>query len=255
MTQTTWIIALGFLLAGLLSLAGFTFLTKDNEKGIRKIQSLVKLRRSTSQAVESGKRIHVSLGSSSILGPNNASALIGLSALRGAVRIGQPGDRPPLATSGNGTLTILSQDMLLAATQTTPGAAAYQAEQVQLTGTTPLAYLTGMIPLQRSEQVATNVLAGYYGPEMALLCEEARRGGAFTLAASESLSAQAALFAAADETLIGEEIFALPAYLEGEKKDFASLHAQDVLRWVLTAALVIGAMLKLVESLPGITIP
>jgi hypothetical protein len=87
-----------------------------------------------------------------------------------------------------------------------------------------------------------------------LLLDSASQGKTFTLAGSEALDAQSVIYALADEPLIGEEIFAAPAYLQGTAMQIGSLRAQDVLRWILVAALLIGVVLKLLSELLGMTL-
>ena len=47
-------------------------------------------------------------------------------------------------------------------------------------------------------------------------------------------------------TLIGEELFAVPAYLQAGPFHVASLQVQDILRWVVIALILGGVVLKLV---------
>jgi hypothetical protein len=58
------------------------------------------------------------------------------------------------------------------------------------------------------------------------------------------LSGQAALYAAAEEPLLGEEVFALPAYLKAGPVHHASLAVQDLLRWGIILVLLGGSVLK-----------
>lgn len=252
MIQTETIISLGFILSAFLSLVCFSISKRGrSSKGFRDIQPIKKLRHAAGLSVEAGKRIHVSIGSSSILGPNNASALVGLASLEQTARTGLVSDRPPVATSGDGALSILCQDTLQAEYRAnlTPGQ--YNPDQGRMAGTTPFSYLAGIITLQKPEQVSVNLLVGHFGPEAALVSEEADRQNAFILAASESLPAQAAFYVASDDVLIGEDLFALPAYMQDESSRYAGLRAQDLLRWVLIAVLVVGSILKLVETFLG----
>jgi hypothetical protein len=70
-----------------------------------------------------------------------------------------------------------------------------------------------------------------------------------SLGGSENLSAQAVLYAAVQEPLIGEELFAAGAYVQAGPMHTASLKAQDVLRWVLIVAILAGAVLKVMGVL------
>ena len=50
-------------------------------------------------------------------------------------------------------------------------------------------------------------------------------------------AAQAVLFASASDPLIGEEMFAAPAYLNADAAQRASISVQDILRWLIILAL------------------
>lgn len=212
---------------------------------LRTIGAFQKLRRAIGLTVEQGTRLHISLGKSSISGPDNASALASLSTLERITRTSSLSDRPPLATSGDGTLAILSQDTLRAGYRLTNAQDQYNPDRGRLTGPTPMSYVAGMLPVMTDEQVSTHLLLGNFGPEIALITEAAEQQGAFTLASSDSLPAQAVLYASAQEPLIGEELFAVPAYLQAGTMHQSSLRAQDLLRWVVIGGLVIGSLLKL----------
>jgi hypothetical protein len=211
----------------------------------RSISGLAQLRRGIGLAVEDGKRLHVSLGQASPLVPSSAASLVGLSTLERIAALSVIGDRPPIATSGEGSLSILSQDTLRAAYRAGNAGEQFDPDRGRLTGVTPYSYIAGTLPVVRDEQISANILIGNFGPEAVLLSEAADQQRAFVLAASDSLPAQAALYAAAQEPLIGEEMFAVPAYLQAGPFHLSSLVVQDLLRWLVIAVIVIGAILKL----------
>lgn len=210
---------------------------------LRPIQSMQRLRRAIGLAVEDGTRLHVSIGKSSIISPNNASALVGLSTLERIGVLSSVSDRPPVVTSGDGTLALLSQDTLHAAYRISNVPEQYDPIQSRLAGPTPFSYAAGALPVIQDERISANILVGSFGPEIALMLDAANREGEFALAASESIAAQAVLYAASSAPLIGEELFAVPAYLQAAPVHQAGLRAQDVLRWLVIAALVAGAIL------------
>ncbi len=82
-----------------------------------------------------------------------------------------------------------------------------------------------------------------------MVTDEADQVSSFTLASSDSLPAQAVLYATTQEPLIGEELYAVPAYLQAGPFYAASVRAQDVLRWVLLAGVLAGVILSLVGLL------
>ncbi len=218
---------------------------------LRPLPAFQKLRRAIGLAIEDGQGVHLSLGKASILQANAASALSALSTLERLAQLSIVSDQPPIATSGNGSLAILSQDTLQAAYRSGSALAQYSPDRGRMTGPTSFSYLAGTMPVVHREKVYANILIGNFGPEIALLCEAADRQGTFTLAASDALPAQAVLYATAQEPLIGEEMFAIPAYLQAGRFHRSSIQAQDILRWGVIVIIVLGAILKLLEQLLG----
>ncbi|HEY4693045.1 MAG TPA: DUF6754 domain-containing protein [Bellilinea sp.] len=220
-------------------------LGRDRDKpAFRKIAAFDALKNSIGLAVENGSRIHITLGKSSLTQSTNASALAGLSTLDRIAQISSISDKPPIATSGDGGLTLLSQDTLRSAYRSVHAPELYDPGRGRLAGITPMSYIAGTLHVTTHEEVSAHVMIGNFGPEIALVAEAADLAGAFSLAASDSLPAQAALYAVADNPVIGEELFAAPAYLGGSRSHSASLQAQDILRWGVIVVLVGGALLK-----------
>jgi hypothetical protein len=217
---------------------------KKPAPGFRTIPAYTRLVRSIGLAVEAGKRVHISLGRGTLLGPDGPSALVGLSVLKRVARSANVSDRPPVATSGEGALAVLSQDTLRDVYRSAGRLNQYDPTAGQVSGLTPFSYAAGAMPVVSDEQVAVSLLIGHFGSEVALITEAAERSNSLTLAGSDQVSAQAVIYAAAEEPLIGEDVFAAGAYLEGGTVQVASLRAQDVLRWALVGVTLIGAVLK-----------
>ncbi len=218
---------------------------KTQERPIlRPIRAIQGMRRAVGQAVESGTRLHLSAGRGSLLSPDAASALVSLSALERVAMLSSVSDQPPVATSGDAALSILTQDTLRSAYRGVNALELYSMDRGQLTGLSPFSYAAGTIPVIRSQQVSASFLVGHFGAEVGLIAEASRQEDHFTLGASDSLTAQAALFAFTPDTLVGEELYALPAYLGAGAAHNASLKAQDVLRWLVIGLLLAGAVFK-----------
>lgn len=212
---------------------------------LRSIPAFQRIQRAIGLSVEDGTRLHFSLGRGDITSAVSAIAFVGLSMLERVTRIIAISDRLPVVTSGDGSVTVLSQDTLQSTYREMGEEAQYDPWAARLTGPTPFSYAAGTIPLIQDEQVSTNLLAGHLGNEVAFLTEAAERAGGLTLAATDSLDGQAVLFVASDEPLVGEEAFAGGAYLQAGPMHIASLRAQDVFRWVIVALIVLGALLNL----------
>jgi hypothetical protein len=235
-----------FLTAALM--VGFTVLRHGPAPAFREIPAFARLRNAIGRVVEDGTRLHVSLGRGAMATPQSASALAGLTLLGRLAELTSAGDQPPIATSGDAALAMLSQDVLQTGSQAS-SQGAYDPTAGRLTGLTPFSYAAGAIPAIRDENISTNVLIGNFGVESVLLTEAAERARTFTLAASDNLTAQAVLYVYAQEPLIGEELYASGAYVDIGRMHVASLTTQDILRWLIIIVILVGALLKLVGVL------
>ena len=219
---------------------------KKTQRYLRDIPAFSRLRRGIGLAVEAGQRLHISLGRGGVMGPEGTSALVGLSMLQRIARAASISDRPPVATSGEGTLAVLSQDTLQNVYHSIGAESQYEPSLGQISGLTPFSYAVGALPVIFDRQVAVNILTGHFGSEVALLTDASERNGALTLAGSDNIPAQAVLYATAQEPLIGEELYAGGAYIQAGPMHLPSVRTQDILRWVLIAGILAGSVLKLV---------
>ncbi len=231
-----------FLSVGLM--LALTILRAKKVPVFRSIPAFTRLRHAVGRVVEDGSRLHVSLGRGALVTPQSASALAGLAMLRRLAELTSAGDKPPIATSGDAALAILSQATLQGAAENL-GQAGYDPLAGRLTGLTPFSYAAGAIPAIRDENVSATVLMGNFGMEAALLTDAADRSNSFSLAGSDNLAAQAVIYATAQEPLIGEELFAAAAYADSSPFHAASLTVQDILRWILIVVMILGAFLKM----------
>ena len=227
-------------------LLALTLWKRKSPAAFREIPALTRLRRAAGLAVEDGTRLHVSLGRGGLLTPRGAAPLAGLAVLRGLGEQASLSDRPPVATSGDGALSVLSRDTLEAAYQAAGAEEFYQPTAGRASGLTPFSYAAGALPILHDEHISTTILLGDLGAEAALFAEASERESAMLAGGSSEAAAQAVLFAASSDALLGEEIFAAPAYLGADAAQRASLTVQDVLRWLIILAMLAAAGLKFI---------
>lgn len=254
MTLNANVLGIGLIFIAAVCLLALMLLRTRMHPAFRSIPAVQRLRRAIGLAVEQGKRLHVSLGRAGLVSPENATALVGLAALGRIADLSMVSDRPPLATSGDGAVALLSQDTLQAAYRAGHAEEQFDPNRAWLAGTTPMAYAAGVLPVIRREQVSANLLVGDFGPEIALLCDAAGDDKGFVLAGSNALTAQAVLYATSEAPLVGEEVFALPAYLQAGPIYTTSLQAEDLLRWVVIAGLIAAVVFKLLAEMFGVVL-
>jgi len=239
------IIALALVILAGGMVLGLTVLQRKSAPVFREIKAFIRFKRAIGLSVEDGTRLHLSLGRGGLQTARGASALAGLGLLRHLAELTSVSDRPPLVTSGEGALSILTGDTLKSGYKAASAEELYDPTTARLTGLSPFSYAAGAIPAIRDENVSLNVFLGHFGPEVALLADAAERANSLTVAAADQPPAQAVLFASVDEPLIGEELFAAGAYAGAGAAHQASLRTQDVLRWLIILALLGASAFKL----------
>lgn len=241
-------------LQGLLSLAAFVVLmigfALANQRWpvtLRRIPAFEALAKAIERAVEAGERVHLSLGTGSVIGPESAPALAGLAALTRIAHSTSMSDRPVVVTTGDGAMAILARDTLRTTYDEVGASELYEPTSGRLLGPTPFSYAAGLPAVLRNEQVSVHMLNGSFGFEAGLAADFGERQHNFVIGGTDDVQSQALLYAVAQQPLIGEEVFATPAYLEAGTLHKASLRTQDVLRFVVIALIVLGVAFETVS--------
>src|SRR5215207_787498 len=237
-------LAFGLLMLAAVLFVALTLWRRKTPGSLRLIEAYERLNRSVGLAVENGTRLHISLGRGNFFTARGGSALAGLAMLRKLTERTSLSDRPPIVTTGDASLTILSQDTLQSGYRAAGAEEQYRFSTGRLTGLTPFSYAAGLVPVTHDENVSTNVFMGDFGAESALLVEATERENSDLIAASDNISAQSVFYASSQDPLIGEELFAAGAYVGAGAAHEASLTVQDILRWLIIVAIVIGSVLK-----------
>jgi hypothetical protein len=244
---------IGFDLFGLLVLALFVillivFMAIGNRWPVsfRRIAGYEALLLALERAVEAGERVHLSLGTGSIIGTDSAAAFAGLVMLTEIAKVTSLSDRPVVVTTGDGAMAIVAQDSLRSAYREAGAMERYSPISARMLGPTPFSYVANIPILLESEKVSANILAGAFGAEGALAADFGERKQSFVLAGTEDIQTQALLYATAEYPLIGEEIFAGGAYLDVSPAHRASLRVQDTVRFIIVAGILLGLVLNLI---------
>jgi hypothetical protein len=211
---------------------------------VRELPALIRLYRAIGLSVEDGTRLHVSLGHGGLLNARGGSAFAGLAALRLIAERTSVSDQPPVASAGDPTLGLLTQDTLQAGYQAAGVDELYVPTSGRVTGLGPFGFAAGAMPITSNENISANILLGHFGAEVGLLTEASERENVALIGASDNLAGQSILFASSQESLIGEELFAAGAYIGAGPSHMASLTVQDILRWMIVVVLIAGAFLK-----------
>src|SRR5215208_4112628 len=147
-------VALGFLVLAAVLLIGLTLWRRRTPGALRLIEAYERLNRSVGLAVENGTRLHISLGRGNFFTTQAGAALAGLAMLRRLAERTSLSDRPPVVTSGESALAILSQDTLQSGYRAAGAEDQYRFTTGRLTGLTPFSYAAGTLATIHDESVS-----------------------------------------------------------------------------------------------------
>lgn len=252
MDSTTQFITLAIIL---LALIAHLILTQASRRrqgrtALRSIAAYETLPLLVGESIEADRPLHLSFGSASL---GTDGTLIALSAAELFYQVAQraaTGMTPPIITLSNTSVLPLAQDTLRRAYATRGRIERYQggAARWYAGGGQTLAFAAALTSMVADEQVTSNILAGSYGAELALILDTTARRNQMSIATSDQLEGQAIAFAMSERPLIGEEIFSAGAYLEGKPNQVATIASLDILRWLVIFMILIPTINVLTEG-------
>jgi hypothetical protein len=192
-------------------------------------------------SVEAGTRVHMAFGEGQIIGVGTEAELAGLAALGKIAQAASISDRPPVATTSDGVTSLLAQDVMYSTYRQMRAEERFDHDLGRLAGLGPGGYTAGAMITPREERASATFLIGAMGAEAALIADTGGQRGSVVAAVTDPVG-QAAVFATTDNPVLGEELFAAGAYLKVNSFHAASLQAQDVLRWITIAGILLGAL-------------
>lgn len=212
---------------------------------LRPLPGLEELPKLVGRSAETGRPLHVSVGVAGVGGSATAETWAGLTILRELADAAANCDTPLLVTVSDPTVLPIAQDLLSRAYVRSGNPEGYDPTQVQLIAPEPMAYAAGVSGILDRESLTANVMIGSFGDEYLLIGETGARRGVRQIVGTADPRTLPLVYASADETLIGEEMFAGGAYTRRMPIQIASLLAEDWARWAVTAGILIVAAVKL----------
>ena len=113
---------------------------------------------------------------------------------------------------------------------------------------TLLLNLQAISAMMGDDEISSNVLAGSFGPELALILDSGKRRNTPIVAMSNQLDGQAIAYVFSDELLIGEEIFAAASYLSMQDNRDAESVTVDILRWLIILTMLAGFVMMMLQG-------
>ena len=215
---------------------------------LRPIAAYDALKDLLARAVEAGQPVHISIGTSGAGSSSTLDTTAGLYTLEFLADRAAVSAVPPIVTVTDPTALPLAQDQLRRAYQRQGYPEEYDPRQARWIAPpvngSAVAYAAGVMDVLAHERVMANVMVGAFGDEFLLMSEPPAQRGVLQAGGASNPLVLPFVFTTITHPLIGEEIYAAGAYLHARPTHLGSLLAQDTVRAVFVALVVLAVLAR-----------
>ena len=240
------------LLFFVLFFAAILVLIQHSRKGrtfyIRPIAGLKALEEAVGRATEMGKPVFFMPG---IDEPNNIQTLYGMVILQHVTRLIARYETPLIVVVGRSIVLPLAQETVRQGFLDAGRPDLYKPDIVRFYSDEQFATVSAVAGIFLRERPATNLYFGSFYAESLMLAETGFLTGAIQIAWTGNVHQLPFFVVACDYTLVGEEFFAVSAYLSKEPKLLGSLKAMDLAKAAILVLLTIGFLVATASAGAG----
>lgn len=207
---------------------------------IRELAGLQALEEAVGRATEMGKPVFFMPG---IDEANNIQTLYGMVILQHVTHLVATYETPLIVAVGKAFVVPLAQETVKQGYSDAGRSDLYHPDIVRYYSDEQFATATAVAGVFLRERPATNLYFGSFYAESLLLAETGYVTKSIQIAGTGNVHQLPFFVVACDYTLIGEEFFAVSAYLSKDPKLMGSLKAMDLAKAAILAILVVGSAL------------
>lgn len=210
---------------------------------VRRLPALDAIEESISRATEMGRPVHFSTGESgSVYTAEGPSHLAGLTVLEYVTRLCARSGATLIVSAGDPAIFAIEETLVKEQLK------ALGKEESYKTGETVrffsgAGYRAAVMGLIQSENVASNILVGRYESCILSFAEAGAYVGAMQIGGTDTTCQLPFFVTALDYCLIGEDIFAISAYVTKSPLLIGSLAGEDVAKVISIILIIIGTIL------------
>jgi hypothetical protein len=224
-TVYPWLVWLLTVMVGL----GIWLSARGRQLHIRRLPAIDAMEEAVGRAVEMGRPILFVPGLADIDVPTFQAIAIAGHIARSAARY----RNRVIVPVTNTVILTLAEEVLREAYAEAGAGDVFRPEDVRFLSGEQFAFASGVIGLMERERVASSFFFGNFAAESLILAEIGQRLGAIQIAGTPSTLQIPFFIAACDFTVIGEEYYAVTAYLTKEPILVGSVWGQDICRIAL----------------------
>ncbi|MDM8528812.1 hypothetical protein QUF58_11475 [Anaerolineales bacterium HSG24] len=242
-SQMYLIIAVIFLIEFILFIYYFTQRVYNGHiPKLRQIKGFEQIKGVTGQSIETGRPLHLSLGVGGLGNETTADTLAGISVLDYLAEKAAITGVSPTVSMTDPMAMLYAQNVLRTAHANDYDLAEAAYRHIRWIAPQPTAYAAGVMNLLAIDDAQANVMVGNFGDEYLLMGEVAARRKVTHVGGTSNPNTLPFIYVSADETLLGEEIYAAGAYLRERPSHIGSLVAQDSMRWIIVLVIFAGIL-------------
>jgi hypothetical protein len=205
---------------------------------IRRIAGLDAIEEAVGRATEMGRPVHYSPG----VGALDAATFAGLELLDLVAKQVARYGADLIVTIRQPIVLPIAEEVVKTGYRSAGVEEAYNPDSVRFISQEQFAYAAGTMGIMEREQVAANLMLGYFLAESILLAETGFKAGAIQIAGTDNRSQVPFFVTTCDYVLIGEELFAAGAVASQNPLKLGSIAGQDLAKIYAIALLVIGSV-------------
>lgn len=213
---------------------------------IRPINGLQAIDEAIGRATELGKPVLYLSGLGDV---DNIQTLAALSILSHVAEKAAMYDTPLLMPNVYSVAMLTAQEVIREAHLRAGRPDTYKPDNAYYVSDEQFAFAAHVMGLMERVRPAANIYMGRYFGESLLLAETGHATGAIQIAGTAETAQIPFFVVACDYCLIGEELYAASAYLSGDAHQMGSIKAQDFVKLLLFAIMILGSAAETVVTL------
>jgi len=194
---------------------------------IRDMPGVTAIEEMVGRATEMGRPVHVSTGVGTLTGGTAPEMFAGLQVVSHVARLCAKYDSQLIATACQPDVLVATIETARQAYLEEGKGDRFKETDVRYLSTDQWAYAAGIVGIVARENVSANILIGAFAAETMLLAEASFQAGAAQIAGTTNMYQLPFFVAACDYTLIGEEVFAVSAFLSKDPIQLGGLAGED----------------------------
>lgn len=215
---------------------------------IRRIAGLDAIEEAVGRATEMGRPVHYSTGYGEITTSTAPQTFASFEVLTYVTALTAKYNAQLIVTQKSPQSFPMVQEIVRGAYTSAGKPELFKEDTVRFISEAQFAWAAGVLGTFVREQVAANIMIGYFMAESLLFAEGGAQVGAIQVAGTGNMAQTAFFVAACDYTLIGEELYAGGAYLSQDPVRLGSIAGQDFVKLFAMTLMLVGTISLTLKS-------